>query len=563
MSERIEKAGIDVRGTFKIAGAAGNAEDVLAGNDGGFVPFSTPLARDYPAIPPLGKRSRAPKKILMLGLGNSNWLGQAGAAAMDRDGVHAREPGLFEVSQGRNHGNYYGATSGELMQLRVPQQDNFQSDTNDSAGSPPFSPNPLTPGDSLGRSGPKMAAMKRAKALLPEVEEIAILTGGIGLSGLVAIDQPGFRNVADWAVPGTPPVGQATLDLVTKANAFLAAHPDYECDWIACQLGPVSGFAEETAVSFRTNLKATLAYIRANVTGASNAVFTMHSMHPNLVTNNLSATQGNGFGTLDDIEAEILAFASQDPIGRTAIIDASEYTASDDGNHHTEADFTEIGRKHGEAYVSVRIGQSDAGALPECRFLPNENGLLECALGSGFRIHDQVVEVDPIMGTVLRANPSGEFAPAGFQTSVRLNNAAHTIFARVRFMEPTINDRSLFAGKTPSQASYGRYMGLRTVSYEGSLSSFDPLLETGKAGALSAYRWHSVAFTYDGTSMLSYRDGLKTLAAPTTSGAFTIAQETALELMTYDNDDASGTGIIRSTNARMTDIRVAPRAVLG
>lgn len=559
MAPRKEKQGIDIRGPLQIGGSSGTADDVLVGADGGFVPFATPLAREYTAIPPLGKKQRAPKKLLMLGLGNSNWLGQAGIAALDRDGVHAREAGLFEVSQGRNHGNYYGASDGELMQLRVPQQDNFQSVKN--VGTPPFSPNPLTPGASLGRSGPKMAAMKRVKALLPEVEEIAILTCGIGTSGLVAIDVAGYRNVADWAAPGVAPVGQATLDLVTKANAFLAAHPDYECDWIAGQLGAVSGFAEESASSFRTNLLAMLAYIRANVTGASNAVFTMHSLHPQLVTDNVSATQGAGFGTLDLIEAEILTFASRDPLLRTAIIDSSSFTATDDGLHHTEADFTEIGRKHGEAYVAVRTSNTNAPALAECRFLPTKAGVLECALGSGYRIHDQVVEDDPIMGSVLRANPPAANQPAGFQTSVRLNNAAHTIFARVRFMQAPSGDRSLFAGKTPSQASYGRLVSLRRVSYEGSASEFDPQLETGKTSPLTQYKWHSVALTYDGTSMQMFRDGVAT-TVPQTNGAATIAQETALELMTYDNDNAAGApGGIVETDARMTDIRVAPRAL--
>ena len=561
----IFKNGIKVSGQFEVGGTTGTSSDVITGGD---TPgFTTPAAYfkgTFPHIPPLGQRSRAPKKLLMLGLGNSNWLGEAESGQIDREGIHRPEVGLFEVSQGRDHGAFYAAAEGELMQLRVPNQDNFRFTNNVEGGGPNWPTPSIDPVFSLGKAGPKMAAMKRVKALLPEIEEIAILTCAIGGSGLAAINIQDYRNVADWLPPtyagATGDDGQALLYLVEKANAFLAANPDYECGWIAGQLGPIAGFAGMDDDEFRARLLAMLAYLRANVTGASQAVFTIHSMHPNMVSADYRASdQLFGAGVWGPIEDVILGFADDDPLLRTGVIDASPFTGTLDGKHHLEADFNEIGRLHGEAYVAVRMGLENAAALPECRFLPNDKGSLECVLGSGFRIHDQVTEKDPIMGTVLRAAPAGANQPAGFQTDVRLNNQEHTIFARVRFMQDPAGERPLFSGKTPAQVGLGRVMTTGTAEYEGASSSFDPLLETGSAKALTQYLWHSVAFVFDGTDIKAFRDG--ELAATGVGAGAVISQETLLELMDYGNGAGGGVGTTTETDARMTDIRVAPRAL--
>jgi len=562
----IFKNGIKVSGQVEVGGTTGTSSDVITGGD---TPgFTTPEAyfkETFPHIPPLGQRSRAPKKLLVLGLGNSNWLGQAAEAGQpDRDGLYRPEAGLYEVSQGRDHGAFYAAAEGELMQLRVPNQDNYRFEINEVLDDTPTI-DPLENSgvlESLGKAGPKMAAMKRAKALLPEIEEIAILTCAIGGSGLARINlDSGFRNVADWLDPSHPDAtgndGQALVDLKDKANAFLAAHPDYECGWIAGQLGPIACYADMLATEFREKLLDTIAYLRTNVTGASQAVFTMHSMHPNLIDTNSSVGGGVGGGDWQSIEDEILAFADKDPLLRTGIIDASPFTATADGSHHTDEEFNEIGRLHGEAYVAVRMGLENAAALPECRFLPNEKGSLECVLGSGFRIHDQVTEKDPIMGTVLRAAPAGVNQPAGFQTDVRLNKQAHTIFARVRFMQDPTGERPLFSGVTPGQTGIGRLMTIGTAEYEGNTGgALDPLLETGSAKALTQYLWHSVAFVFDGSDIKAFRDGV--LTATGVGAGAVISQETILELMDYGN---GGDGTTAETDARMTDIRVAPRAL--
>ena len=196
----IFKNGIKVSGQVEVGGSTGTPSDVITGGDTpGFTTPADYFKGTFPHIPPLGQRSRAPKKLLMLGLGNSNWLGEASDASQpDRDGIHRTEAGLYEVSQGREHDMFSVAPEGELMQLRVPNQDNFRFEKNETGDGPNWPVPSIDPVSTYGKAGPKLAAMKRAKALLPEIEEIAILTCGIGGSGLAAINEDSYRNVADW-----------------------------------------------------------------------------------------------------------------------------------------------------------------------------------------------------------------------------------------------------------------------------------------------------------------------------------------------------------------------------
>lgn len=528
------KSGLDVRGELRLQGSLGTTDDVAVGGaQASFTAFPALQLKHWGAIPALAPRSAAPRKVLVLGFGNSNWLGQAAVKATDLEGVHKPIDGVMEVSRGLDQTTYHAPAAGTLMRMRIPNQDSFNSDT----------------GLTLDRAGPKMAALKRVKELDPTIDEIAILTCGIGGSGLVGIAETGYRDPADWAVGST-----ALTDMVSEANAFLAANPDYTCDWIACQLGPICGFAETSGVAFRGLMLATLAHIRANVTGAANAVFTIHSIHPNLVATNLSATNGLGNGTMPEVEAEILGFAAYDPLGLTVAIDVSDLTATDDGKHHTEADFTTIGRRHGEAYFAARAARTAAPRAPGVRMLPSADagGSFRDALGGSCRIHGETLEQDPQMGTVLRADGT---LGSGFQTDIPINNAAHTIFARVKFLQAPVGELSLFAGKSPSQSSIGRLCSIRTIAYQGTGSALDPLLETGKANALVQSKWHSIAIRFNGTQFSVFKDGAQ-VVAPTTSGAAVVAEPTILELMDY-GDGAVGTTPV---NARMTDIRVVPYA---
>lgn len=561
MAPRKEKQGIDIRGPLQIGGSSGTADDVIVGADGGFVPFTDRLGSTWQTIPTYAQKSRAPRKVFCIGIGNSNWMGQPSTEALDRDGVHAPMPGVYEVSRGRDKSLYHAATAGEKMLMRVPNQDAAASSENGS-GSPPFSPPGLTPGVGLAVAGPKITALKKAKELLPDIEEIAMLTNGIGSSGVIAIDEPGaYRNVADWAVPGAGQIGQATAATVTEANVFLDANPDYECDWIAMQLGPIAGFAEMTGADFKTAVLALIAYLRANVRRATNAIVTIHGIKQAMVDSQLSASRGVGFGTHQDVQASLfeLAGATGDPLGLTRAIDVSDLDSNNADIHHTEAEYTEIGYRHGAAYAQARAARTLKPAYADVRMLPVD-GEFKCVLGSGATIHEQRTEEDPVYGTVLRADPSQNSGNAyGFQTDIQFDNAEHTIFARVRMLQDPVGNLTLFGGVTPGQTSYGRLVSLQTFAYQGATGGFTPLLQRTDANGLSEGVWASIALRFDGTNFKAYKDGVAT-ATGTGGGAeggFVITEPTLLELLTYDNDAATTT----SVDARMTDIRVASRAL--
>ena len=208
-----------------------------------------------------------------------------------------------------------------------------------------------------------------------------------------------------------------------------------------------------------------LAYLRANVTGASQAVFTIHSMHPVMTGFDYNAaSQQTDSGFWQPIQDVILGFASDDPLLRTGVIDASPFTATSDNRHHTDEDFNEIGRLHGEAYVAVRMGLENAPTPEEVRLLPTKDGTAFKCATTGCNVFSPVTEWDSRFGYVLRATTAGY----GFQTDVRLNPEAHTIFARVRWMGATPPaDGPLFSGKKPAQPDQGRVVNSRRDCLRG------------------------------------------------------------------------------------------------
>ena len=546
----IFKNGIKVTGQFELGGSTGDVNSIPTGGaTPGFTPFDTLQGRLWQNSPAFSRKVSPPRKLLVLGIGNSNWAGFATLPPNARQKALKPMPGVFEVSQGRETTQFPVPPAGELMQMRAPNQDAFEYDT--AAAS-------TTPTTAQNWGGPKLPALKRFKELFPAVEEVAMLTNGIVGSGLYGVNATGYRNVADWRDParGSGNDGQALLKMVADANAFLAAHPDYEFGWVCCQSGPLASFAAASAEDFTAEWLAMQAYVRANVTGGENAVFTIHGLHPTLIDVNLTPDSGGaaqpGTGTAPEIEVAIQALPSEDPLGLTAAFAVTDLDAIV-SIHHTGEEYFEIGRRHADAYFAAVAGADVEPVAQDVRLLPSKDGAeFKCAV-TGCRVFEPVTEFDSRYGYVLRATTAGY----GFQTDATLNRTAHTIFARVRWVAAAPAETApLFSGKKPTQADQGRVVELGNIEYGDGGTALDPQLDDSQANALTQHTWCSLALVFDGTQFEVFKNGVSIASGGAPATGFTDS-ETVLELMGYGQDSGSTT----TADAQMTDIRVAARAL--
>lgn len=554
----IFKNGIKVSGQFELGGSTGDANSIPTGGaTPGFTSFDTLQGRLWQKSPAFSRQVSPPRKLLVLGIGNSNWVGYGGFDQELRKKAFKPVPGVFEVSQGRETGQFPVPPAGELMLMRVPNQDSFEYDTAASSTTP-------TTAEHWG--GPKLPALKRFKELFPAVEEVAMLTNGIVGSGLFGVDATNYRSTADWRDPararvGQPNDGQALVKLVNDANSFLAAHPDYQVGWVCCQSGPLASFAAASAEDFTDEWLAMQAYVRANVTGAENAVFTIHGMKTTLINANLTPDADGiaqlGTGTAPDIEAAIQALPGEDPLGLTAAIDVTDLETQTN-IHHTALEYIEIGRRHADAYFTAISAADVEPVAAEIRLLPSKDGSAFRCATTGSSVFSPVTAWDSQYGYVLRADTSGY----GFQTDVTPNPKAHTIFARVRWMAAAPAETApLFSGKRPTQPDQGRVVTLGEIAYGDGGTALDPLLDNGQSFALTQYQWHNIALVFDGSIFKVYKDPTSGSRGPVITGGAPAASftdsETILELMGYGQDSGSTT----TADAQMTDIRVAPRAL--
>lgn len=512
-----------------------------------------------------GRRQGRGRKLLVIGIGNSNWVGLNSTGPIDRDGDHKPHPKVLEVSRGvadLPSAIKYPSTAGTLSTLTLPTQDCPRGRSN---ASPNEAYAPTTT--------PALHALKRLVELDPEIEEVALLTGGLvssGLVGITVVPQSAWLPDSKW-MPGDAHVE----DLIDEANAFLEANPDYEFGWLAGQLGPISAFSARTASEFEADLTACINNIRNNVKGGANALFTIHSMEPNMVTVNgnvLTATAGAG--TFPEIDAKIMELAGDTPfLSNATAIDVSDLNNGTDNLHHSADDYTEIGRRHADAYVRLRNAQEVQADFEEIRMLPSpyDNNEFRDVRGGGARIEAQVLEFDDEMGWVLRANPANNGGAAnGFQTDLQVSNSAHTIFARIKLNQSPLALAALFGGRSPQQAAqaddpdtgtnYGRLITTVGVIYGDTKAAgvARAALVPGFSTGMTQGQWHSLAVVFDGTNFTTYLDGVLA-AGPSTTGAAVLTKPSLIELLTYDNN-AAGTSAV---DGCITDIRVAQKAVDG
>ena len=584
MTERTFGSGININGPIKIAGAEGTDTTVVTSN--GHVEFDQLQAEAWPQIPALAPRQQSDPYQLIITFGDSNMVGtemtengtgngathdlpNASAYTQEPDGKDAPHPKVFEVSRGLRGGSRNPAPVGELMQLKEPCQDDLPLSVADG----------IDPGGNGGMSA-KLTMGRRMVELNPNIKQVAFLNCAVGGSGINPVVSPPAAS-ADNERPGwgASLTGLDSLleGLIADATTFMEAHPHFVCTIIASSIGAVDGFYEMDETTHRTELKAIIDKIRAEVPRADGAFYIAQTIAPKLVEYNLKIDGVTTFyeGTAPAIEASLRSLGTDPAAADNAtfldLLDNENITTTEqDALHLSEQSLRYVGNRLGELAVQeVGDSVSAAAVRPTYRMLWDEQeGRFTDVNGSGALIHAERIEYDDTYGNVLYTEAGNT---DGFQTDIQLNLPAHTLFMRIKLDQTVTTTAPLFCGRRRNETfqlsndfDAGRIITPALAYYQNALGYAAGLniinLHTGGT-ALQQGVWASIAISYDGTTVSSYKDGTVVVSAAVPSPT-TLDDPQFLELLTYNAGQPVGTGnsAVATVLAAITDIRVLPYA---
>lgn len=430
------------------------------------------------------------RKVLVICLGQSNNGLTVEFSPTEYEPEDWPDSRISEVSQNITRNRYQIAAENELHLFKHPAQDDD------------------------GGICMRLSMGKTMLQLFPDIEHIAFLCVSVGGTGFTS-DAPDR-----WTTDGTLLTGNA----VTRANAFLSSNPDFEV--VFTHLGGATDATNGHPVAtWKANVQAMAAYLRGNITNASNAPWIQGDTHQKLrnIIDFVQPGLGSSYG------AEIAALSGSSPwLTNSTSMTMYDLKAGPDDRHLTAPGVREIGRRcAGALYKLGTFASSDASPASvsmscDMRYDSASSGYRDSA-APGFRISDSyTTETDADMGEVIRFT-SGSVNSTGLVTSYTISPTSHTLYALIKIPSGTGNllsaANNIMSGHfvTGSQdEADSHFFALGTCTNRGAgVNGF----ATGFATACSTDTVHFVAKTYDGEKNRFYLDGTLISTADSTQGA--------------------------------------------